>query len=265
MERNAKAISQQGRLEEIRTRLARAGEVSVAALAKEFAVSEMTVRRDVAVLEEQGEVVRTHGGAASARRLTFEFTFRSRQHERVEQKRAIAAKAAESVRDGQAIILDTGTTTLAIARALRDRRDLRVITTSLAIVSELQFSRGIRTILLGGFLREGSPDLHGPLTEQNLSGFSADQAFMGADAIDADGAVYTDDLSVVNLDRTMAKVSGRMTIVADSSKLSRRAMCRILRAGEYGRLITDWEADEQMAKKLAKCGVEVIRAPRSRC
>ena len=263
MSRNTNGVGQQRRLEYIRDQLSRAGEVEIHGLAQRLSVSEMTIRRDLAILESEGQVLRTHGGAASAKRFTFEFTFRSQQKEHQDKKRAIAARAASEIRDGQVIILDTGTTTLEIARAIRDRRNLKVITTSLAIVSELQFAHGIQTILLGGYLREGSPDLCGPLAEQNLSTLQADVAFIGADAIDAKGNVYTDDLSLVNLDRKMASVSARVIVVANSSKFHRRAMCKILGPGDYDTLMTDDALDPRRARKLEKQGVTLEIVPAS--
>jgi DeoR/GlpR family transcriptional regulator of sugar metabolism len=244
------------RLEHIRKSLAQKEKVSIRELAKRLDVSEMTIRRDFSLLESRGELVRTHGGAASAQRLTFEFTFRARRQENLSAKRAIVIQAARHVRSGQVVILDTGTTTLEFARELRARMShLTVITTSLPIASELQFASHIRTVLLGGYLRDGSPDLHGPLTEQNLSVFQADVAFLGADAIHPDGSVYCDDLRVRNLDIAMAKLSQKTIILADSSKYSRRGMCKILEPEDYDIWITDDRIDAKSAQRLAQAGI----------
>jgi DeoR/GlpR family transcriptional regulator of sugar metabolism len=155
------------------------------------------------------------------------------------------------------VILDTGTTTLEIARQLRNRRKAKIITTSLAIVSELQFAGEIQTILLGGYMREGSPDLHGPLTERNLSEFHADIAFLGADAVTESGVVYTEDPAVANLDKLMSQVSDKTIIVTNSSKFSARAMCRILGGEEYDALITDEFLESAIEEKLKQRGVNI--------
>jgi len=249
-------LGKAARLEHIRRELARGGEVEIADLAGRLAVSEMTIRRDLDVLAAGGEVMRTHGGAASARRLTFEFRFRERQLAHLPAKRAIAAAAVRHVPDGATVILDTGTTTLEIARRLGGRQNITVITTSLAIVSELQFARGVRLVLLGGYLREGSPDLHGPLTERNLAGLRASVAFLGADAIDGTGAAYTDDLAVASLDMAMAEVSKRTIVVADSSKFDRQAMCKTVGPG-YDLLITDNAVGPSRLRDLRRAGVRV--------
>ena len=226
-------------------------------LASGFDVSEMTVRRDIEILELQGEVIRTHGGAALARRLTVEFTFKANQQKNLEQKRAIAAKAVKHISDGQVVLLDTGTTTLEIARAMASNRKVTVITTSLAIVSELQFVDDIETILLGGFLRKGSPDIHGPLTEQNLAQFSCDIAFVGADAFDETATTYTDDLRVLNLDRQMAKIAKQVVVVADSSKFGKKGMCKVFTPKEYQLLITDSQLSSKTVKIIKKIGINL--------
>ena len=257
MARTRDKLTQTQRLEATRQELLRADEVSINGLAGRFHVSGMTVRRDLELLESRGDVIRTHGGAALAKRLTFEFSFREKQNRNNQQKSCIARLAAGHVSDGQVVILDTGTTTLEIARQLMGRRSVTVITTSLAIVSALQFAAGVRTVLLGGFLRGGSPDLHGPLTEQNVEMFRADVAFMGADAIDLDGNTYADDLQVVNLDRKMAANAARVIVVADSSKFGRNGMCRIFCPEDYDSMVSDPGLRKDVLKRLASRGVRV--------
>lgn len=250
MARTRNEISQLRRLDVIRQQLASDGEVFIAKLAKQFRVSEMTVRRDIDLLESQGEALRTHGGAASAKRLTFEFTFKANQQKNIEAKRAIAAKALEHIKDGDVVLLDTGTTTLELAKLIAAKRKVTVITTSLAIVSVLQFVEDVETILLGGFLRKGSPDIHGPLTEENIERFRTNIAFIGADGIDLNGNTFTDDLRIATLSRCMAKSADRVFIVSDSSKFGRKAMCKVLSSDEYDLIITYSNAGDTLLKQL---------------
>lgn len=250
MTRITRKTSQVKRLDSIRQELLHAGEVSAAQLAEKFNVSHMTIHRDIETLEANGEVIRTHGGAAAAKRLTFEFSFRDKQHQNHQKKQDIARQATKLVKDGNVIMLDTGTTTLEIARALIGKKKLTLITTSLAIVSELQYNDTIEVILLGGFLRGGSPDMHGPLTEQNIEQFKADIAFMGADAIDAEGNTYTDDLRVVNLDKKMASHASKVVITVDSSKFGASAMCKVLEPKDYDLIITDNEINKKILNQL---------------
>jgi DeoR/GlpR family transcriptional regulator of sugar metabolism len=257
MARTKSKLTQMQRLEAIRQELLRADEVSIEGLAGRFNVSGMTVRRDLELLESRGDVIRTHGGASLAKRLTFEFSFREKQNRNSRPKSRIARQAAGHVEDGQVVMLDTGTTTLEIARQLVDRHDVTVITTSLAIVSALQFAAGVRVVLLGGFLRGGSPDLHGPLTEQNVEMFRTDIAFLGADAVDLDGNTYADDLQLVNLDRKMAAHAARVVVVADSSKFGTNGMCRILGPEDYDSIITDSGIDGNVLKRFTRKGIRV--------
>jgi len=157
----------------------RAGECSIEQLMKRFGVSGMTVRRDLQSLADQGKVIRTHGGAAMAERISFEFEFLNRVRENHAAKEAIAASAAAQIKDGESVMLDSGTTTLELAKRLRGRRGLTVITSSLPIAAQLQYDQQIEVLLLGGRLRASSPDLAGALTESNLETLRADAAFLG--------------------------------------------------------------------------------------
>jgi DeoR family transcriptional regulator of aga operon len=257
MARTKSKLTPMQRLEAIRQELRKADEVSIEELAGRFEVSGMTIRRDLELLQSRGDAVRTHGGAALAQRLTFEFSFRERQNTNRAQKARIARQAIRYLANGQVVMLDTGTTTLEIARAMIEYQNVTVITTSLAIVSALQFAAGVRTVLLGGFLRGGSPDLHGPLAEQNADMFRADVAFLGTDAVDPDGNTYADDLRVVGLDRKMAANATRVIVVADSSKFGRRGMCRVLGPQEYDSIISDAGIDAETVKQFTQRGIRI--------
>jgi DeoR/GlpR family transcriptional regulator of sugar metabolism len=259
MPRNEEQLTQTQRLECIRKELLKEEIISTDTLARRFDVSGMTIRRDFEYLESQGEVVRTHGGAALAQKLTFEFAFRKKHGASQKQKIRIAQEAVKHVKNNQVVMLDTGTTTLQIARALVGKRSVRVITTSLAIVSELQFASDIEVILLGGVLRDGSPDLHGPLTEQAIEQLTADIAFIGADAIDPKGNVYTGDLRVINIDRKMASHAEKVIVVADSCKFGRKAMCKIFGPGGYHMIISDTGMDKELIKQFARNKIPVTR------
>ena len=186
--------------EERRRKLARlmaAGrEVSTTRMAERFGVSPMTIRRDLRALQEDGVAVRSYGGAIGAQRITFEFAFDERRRRRLREKRRIGKAAAALVEPGQTVFLDTGTTTLEIARALA-RSDVacQVVTSSLVIAGELWARPGCELLLLGGRVREGSPDLAGPATELMLDRLSADLAFVGSEGVDpARGSFAADQL-----------------------------------------------------------------------
>ena len=238
------------------------GECAVDDLARRLGVSGMTVRRDLAALANAGKVIRTHGGAAPAERVSFDFQFLSRMRENQPAKEAIAAIAAGLVGEGQSVMLDSGTTTLALARRLKDKRGLTVITTSLPIASELQFCENVQVLLLGGFVQRGAPDLAGALTESNLESLHADVAFIGADGIDTKGNAYNDSPAVGRMLGKMAAAADRVYVVADSSKLGRAALMRFGNVAMWDGLITDKNVDRTLALALKRARVRMISETR---
>jgi DeoR/GlpR family transcriptional regulator of sugar metabolism len=253
-------MSQESRQKQICELIARRGECSIEELVEQFGVSGMTVRRDLQALANHGKVIRTHGGAAMAERVSFEFEFLSRVREHQAAKEAIAVAAAAQVSDGESVILDSGTTTLELAKRLRGKKGLTVITSSLPNAAQLQFDREIEVLLLGGRLRPSAPDLAGALTESNLETLRADVAFLGADAIDRQGAVYQESPELARMLGKMAASAGRVFVVADSSKLGKTALWRFGRLSDWAALVTDAAADRSVLASLKKAGVRVIRS-----
>ncbi len=245
----------------IRELIAQRGECSVEELAEQLGVSTMTVRRDLQALAAEGRVIRTYGGVRLGERATFEFAFLERMSQNREAKEAIAQVAAELVRGCRTIMLDGSTTTLAVARRLRGMTDLTVVTTSLPAAAELQHEPGIEVLLPGGYVRPASPDLTGSLTEANLELLRAEIAFLGADAIDLEGNVFTNppDNSAVLL--RLAASADRVYVVADHSKLGRRALRCFGRLRDWEGLITDGECDPEFVESLREQGIRVIVAP----
>jgi DeoR/GlpR family transcriptional regulator of sugar metabolism len=241
----------------LRSVLEKHGEASVTSLSVEMGVSEMTLRRDLDRLERTGFVRRTHGGAVVAERLEFAFDFASRRRSNQKAKRAIAAAAAKLVSPGSVILLDGGTTTLELAVLLRNAKDLVVVTPSLAVASTLQFSEGVKTILLGGVLGRGSPDLTGEVAEAALALLAVDIAFQGADGIGLDGSLYTGDLGTARLDRCIRERAGRTYVLADSSKIGRTALVCHGTLGEMNGLITDQGILPERLEALNKLGVSI--------
>lgn len=213
-------------------------ELAVGELARQFGVSPITIRRDLDALAREGPVTRTHGGAILSRAGVIEFSFRERAQECIQQKRAIARHMAGIVQPGMTVVLDTGTTTLEVAKAIAGTPRLCVLTSSLAIASALQAHENLELILLGGNVRHESPDLTGPLTEGNLRSFRPDLAILGADAVDRGGA-YTSHLGLAAISRAMIDGAGETWLVADSSKFARRALVQFAGWDRIDHLVTD--------------------------
>jgi DeoR/GlpR family transcriptional regulator of sugar metabolism len=231
--------------------------VSTAAMAERFGVSPMTIRRDLKALEESGAAIRSYGGAVAAQRITFEFEFDERRRSRLPEKRRIGRAAAGMIRDGQTVFLDTGTTTLELARALAARHvQCLVATSSLVVAGELWSRDGIELLLLGGRVRRGSPDLVGPATELMLDRLTADLAFIGADAIAPGRGSFADDAEAARVAERMAAHARRVVVVADTSKLGATAPFLAVPTEGIHELITDAAAHPAVAA-LRQKGVAV--------
>lgn len=236
------------------------GECSIDRLARELGVSDMTIRRDLQTLSEDGKVLRTHGGAAATQRVSFEFEFLKQIEENRKAKQAIARLAATHIEDGQSVLLDSGTTTLALAEELRHKRQLTVVTTSLPIASKLQFSPQITVLLLGGYVRNSSPDLAGALTESNLETLSAEVAFVGAAGIDRQGGVYQHSPEIARLLSKMVQAARKAYVLADSSKFDKTPLCRCGHLKDWAGLFTDGNVPPDVLASLRKIGVATFVA-----
>lgn len=240
------------------------GRVQVTEVARRLAVSPMTVRRDLERLEADGLLVRTHGGALPVGVTTpRELPYASKRARQVEAKRKIGRLAASLVRAGETVILDAGSTTLEIARHLPPRITLKVVTNDLLIARELADRKGIDVYLTGGQVRQGVYSLQGPETEAYLRATHVDRAFLGADGVDAVYGLSTTNRQKVPVKQAMLAAAERTYVVADHSKLGRRAFARFAGIGEAGALICDDQARAACASQLAaleETGLEVLLA-----
>jgi DeoR/GlpR family transcriptional regulator of sugar metabolism len=251
------------RRQKIESLLQSQGGCSVESLSRECGVSDMTIRRDLAALARKGKVLRTHGGALPGERVLFEFEFLARVRENEAAKRQIAARGAALIPDGSVVLMDSGTTTLALAGELQLHHNLTVITTSLPIAAALQTAGGVRVLLLGGFVRKDAPDLGGAITEANLETIHADLAFIGADGIDLEGKIYNANPEVARMLVKMAAAAGRVYGVSDHTKIGRKAMIRFGDAAKWAGLIVDAGLPAPHRKALTKAGVNLLLADQS--
>ena len=237
-------------------RAVRGGTAHVSALADEFGVSEMTVRRDLEALARDGKLERVRGGAVN---VESERPFSEIAVERLEAKDRIGRAAAALVEDGQTVMLDIGTTTLQVARHLRGR-SLTVITTNLAAYEELLPEPEIELVLPGGLVRRNYRSLVGMLAEDALRRLRADIAFLGTSGIDAELAVWDTTMVEVPIKRAMIAASQRTVLLADAAKFDMDAMVRVCDASELYAIVTDERVPAKRLKALDRIGVEVIVA-----
>ncbi|MHB8133497.1 MAG: DeoR/GlpR family DNA-binding transcription regulator [Anaerolineaceae bacterium] len=236
------------------------GAVTVSDLVKEFKVSEMTIRRDLDILENQGLLRRVHGGAVSRRGRSYEPPFMLRTSENLDNKIRISQAAANLIQNGDSITLDVGTTTLEIARHLQNKQDLTVITPSLQIANELINHPGIRLILTGGILRIGELSMVGHLAERIFEDFFVDKLFLGAGAVDLKTGVSEFNIEDALVKRAMVKSAKSVVLVADSSKFNQVAFTSIVPLSEIHTIITDKELDPHLATQIQAKGLELILA-----
>jgi DeoR/GlpR family transcriptional regulator of sugar metabolism len=188
-----------------------------------------------------------------------EFSYRENLNRNAEQKRAIAQVVARAVQPGMTVLLDTGSTTLDVARAIAGVPRLTILTTSLMIAAALHTQENIELILLGGTVRRDSPDLSGPLTEENLARFRVNLAVLGADGVSPDGA-FTDSMTVARVSRAIIKAAERAVLTIDGSKFGRAALVRYAEWREFGQVVTDTGVPRSVRKWLNRKGPEVVYA-----
>lgn len=247
------------RLTAILDLLAAQGEVTVEELVERLDASAATARRDLDTLAEQRLLTRTHGGAV-AQSVAYELPVRYKSHQRTQEKDAIARAASAFVTTGAVVGLSGGTTTTAIAAALAARADLgefTVVTNAVNIAAQLATRPDIKVVVTGGVIHSRSYELVGPFVEQLLSGIRLDIAFIGVNALSAEGGASTHDEREAAVNRMMASRAARAIVVADSSKIGEAAFAFVGGPELFPTVITDAGAE---AATLAGAGYEVILA-----
>ncbi len=225
------------------------GTASIGQIAAEFRVSEMTVRRMLHLLSEQNLIIRTPGGAMAVRAGSMERTFLERAGKMSAAKDALGRAAAALVKEGETIILDSGTTTQYVARHLAPRSNLVVITASLAVLEELAGSPSIEVKLTGGTYRRASHDLCGQAVEAAFENIYADRVFFGAAALSFNkGAMNFDQ----EMPRSILKAGRQKVLIIDSSKIGTEAVYRYCPIEHCDLVITDNGAKAADVERLRK-------------
>jgi DeoR family transcriptional regulator, aga operon transcriptional repressor len=233
------------------------GRVLVRDLSKRFRTSLITIRKDLEFLHHQGQLERTHGGALPLRTGALrDRTLQEKERLHRQEKLRIAAAAVRMIRPGQVVILDSGTTTTAIARACRQFRSLTVITNATNIAQELA-GTSVEVLLTGGTLRKNSFSLVGPLAEESLRRLSADLLFLAVDGFDVRYGLTTPNLLEARVNRAMAEASRRTIVVCDSSKFGRRSLSLIMPVSAVHETITDRKITKPYLKALRDADIEV--------
>src|SRR6185312_1813646 len=225
------------------------GRVVVGSLAQIFGVSQITIRKDLDALQERGLVQRSHGGALPpASSALFDPS--------LQEKQRIAAAAVSMVNDGSCVMLDSGTTTAAIAKGLKKLSSLTIITNSINIATEFG-STNFEVILTGGSLRKNSFSMVGPIAEDVLREMHADILFLGVDGFDLEIGLTTPNLLEARVNRAMVGSAQKVVAVCDSTKFSHRSLSRIVPITALHHVITDNKLPESIAESLRSQNIEV--------
>jgi DeoR/GlpR family transcriptional regulator of sugar metabolism len=242
----------------IRGFLANRGEVGIAELAAEFDVSEMTIRRDLEELEDEGVARRVRGGAIATVSRSYEPPLATRATEAQEAKQRIAEAAADYIEYGETAILDVGSTTFALAQRLRGRGGFTIVTPSVQAAAELAGDPNTRVILTGGIVRPGELSLIGDLAESTFAQLNCDVLFLGVGGIDAEKGLTEYNLDDTRVKRAAIKAASRKVALADQTKLGRVCLASIASLEEIDVLITDAAPTHPVLAPVREAGVDIV-------
>ncbi len=232
----------------------------MAEVVKQFAISEATARRDLGSLASQGRAQRVHGGVIALDQAPPELPILERASEQSDEKARIGRVTAALIAEKETVFLGSGTTALEVARNLRGRKGLTVITNSLAVLNMLAGYRDITVISLGGMLRDSELSFIGHITEQALAEVRADKVIMGARGLSLEHGLTNDYLQETLTDRAILRTGREVIIVADHTKLNRVATALLAPIKTIHTLITDSKADKKFLQTIKKQGITVIVA-----
>ena len=239
----------------------RRGSLSVADAAALLDVSEMTVRRDFDALERTGRILRVRGGAVARVSRSYEPPLQARASRSHVAKRAIAEKAAAIIEDGETIILDVGSTTIELARALRGKRGLTVVTASLPIAEELSDQPDMRVVLTGGIVRPGERSVVGVLAEGAFSALNCDTVFLGVAGIDLEKGLTEFSMEDARVKQAAIRSARQVVVLDDEAKLGAVAFAHIAPLNVADLLISDAGPHHAVIRGVTQAGVRYIHAP----
>ena len=248
------------RQRQILSRLIRQKRLSVTEIVQQFSISEATARRDLEALASQGKVQRVHGGVLAIEQAPPELPILERANEQPDDKARIGLSTASLIGDKETVFLGSGTTVLEVARNLRDRRNLTVITNSLPVLNMLAGLNEITVISLGGMLRESELSFIGHITEQALTEIRADKVIMGTRGLSLEHGLTNDFLQETLTDRAILKIGREVILVADHTKVNRVATVLLAPLDVMHTFVTDSQADKKVLQALKKKGIDVIVA-----
>ncbi len=254
----------QGRRSAILQRIREDSSVTVSALSREFGVSEVTIRKDLRMLQDRKLLIRVHGGAikesSASQAESEERNFSFKQLVNAREKQAIGRAAAAHIKEGDTILVDSGTTALEVVRNLHKFNDLTIITNSVSATLEALKYKRFKVLLLGGLIREPSLSVVGSLAESNLKLFYCDKLFLGVDSFSVEAGLSTPNVEEASTNQVMITRAREVIAVFDSSKVNKRALAFIASTDKINTIITDSHlpANIRGQLKAMKINVETV-------
>jgi DeoR/GlpR family transcriptional regulator of sugar metabolism len=246
------------RIEKIVEKLQKNGTVKIKELAKEFNVSQMTIRRDLDILEKRGVVYKTHGGAFLQKAQFKEIPFTSKQKHNHEEKKKIAKKAIDFVYKGATIFLDAGTTTYELAKLLVNYKNLNVITTDLNIANYLCKTQN-NIYIVGGLIQKETSSVIGAMGFEFVSSLHFDISFIGTSGVNKEWMLVTPTPEKGLLKKKIIENSHKTILLADHSKFFVNSLYNICSLEKFSVLITGKKFDEKEHEELENLGVQIIK------
>lgn len=233
--------------------------VYVTELARKFDVTTMTIRRDLKRLAESNIVTMIHGGATYNEGAAAYLSLTAREKLMSSQKNIIGAYCAAMVQEGNAIYLDTGTSTMCIADALVGRKNIAVLTNSLAVMNILSANPAIQLFSMPGKYDVVTKGFFGDLTCRAIRGFRIDMAFMGLSGLSLDGGLMTTTADDQAIMRTIIETARQKAVVADHSKIGHESLFKVGELGDVQQIITDKQAEKNFVETARRKGIEVVQ------
>ena len=234
--------------------------VNVQELSTQMKVSEVTIRKDLKLLEDKNLLFRTHGGASKVNPYTNDKPVAVKERLNAEEKQIIAKTAATMIGNNDSIIIGSGTSMLALARAIHPEVRLTVITSALNVALELSHHLNVEVLQLGGQIRQNSSSVMGPYAEQILADISCGILFLGVDGIDLEVGLTTTSLMEARLNQKMMDAAQVTVVLADSSKFGKRGLGKICQIDQIQHIITDSGISPELVNILEEKGVSVTIA-----
>lgn len=239
--------------------ISREKKVTVAQLSALFSVTGATIRTDLRDMESTGLLTRTHGGAIERTKTGFEPDSREKEVQNLQAKQRIGLAALDLIEDGDTIVLDTGTTTLELARCLNRRKNVTVVTNDIVIAQVLEDMQSVNVLFMGGLLRKGFHCTIGVQGRAIMEGLTVDKAFMGANGFSAAKGATTPDVQHAETKKLMIAMSAKTILLCDRTKLGRVSLAQFLPPDRLDVLVTDG-MDEKDREQIERAGVELIVA-----